>query len=588
MTDPQSRLDRLRDANEQLVVGAMRAQDLADHAEARLAERLRFGALESEIATVCATASAEHIDDRIRDCLRRVVTFLGVDRGALAQPSSDLTVSVTHFWGLDGVVPPPATIDLRAFLYFRSRMEAGQGWMTFERPDDLPPEAAAERAALETLGIRSFAAISLHADDRWLGFLAFVSLGAERAWPDDFVGQLRTLAEHFSHALVRAQSAAALESSAALTTAVLAALPGETAIIDADGTILQTNEAWAAAARNEPRVKQALAVGSNYLDACRDALDMPRDLARKAHASVQAILAGEHDEFVLEYPSSRRGEDRWLELRVRRLPRRRGGAAVMQLDVTARRQAEAAAQRHVAQLAHLDRIAGMGLLASSFAHELNQPLTAILANAQAGSRLLARLQPDLGELRACLEDIISDDRRATEVIRRTRRLLKKTDFVRLPVSLNDLVTNTIGLVANDALLHSVAIQFLPAPALPVTFGDHVQIQQVILNLLTNAIAAAAGGATRRVTVWTVVPTAPYIELAVHDSGEGIAADDVDRVFEPFFTTKADGLGMGLAISRTIVEAHGGRLLVENDPAGGATFRVHLRTDQLGTDQPDTT
>ena len=260
----------------------------------------------------------------------------------------------------------------------------------------------------------------------------------------------------------------------------------------------------------------------------------------------------------------------------------------MQIDVTARRQAAAAAQRHVSQLAHLDRIAGMGQLASSLAHELTQPLTAILANAQAGSRLLARLQPDLGELRACLEDIISDDRRATEVIRRTRRLLKKTDFVRLPVSLNDLVTNTIGLVANDALLHSVAIQFLPAPALPVTFGDHVQIQQVILNLLTNAIAAAAGGATRRVTVWTVVPTAPYIELAVHDSGEGIAADDVDRVFEPFFTTKADGLGMGLAISRTIVEAHGGRLLVENDPAGGATFRVHLRTDQLGTDQPDTT
>src|SRR5207247_2785072 len=114
------------------------------------------------------------------------------------------------------------------------------------------------------------------------------------------------------------------------------------------------------------------------------------------------------------------------------------------------------------------------------------------------------------------------------------------------------------------------------------------IRNVFHHRLTYAIAPAAVAATRRVTVWTVVPTAPYIELAVHDSGEGIAADDVDRVFEPFFTTKADGLGMGLAISRTIVEAHGGRLLVENDPAGGATFRVHLRTDQLGTDQPDTT
>src|SRR5438093_10870069 len=138
--------------------------------------------------------------------------------------------------------------------------------MTCERPDDLPPEAAAERAALETLGIRSFAAISLHADDRWLGFLAFVSLGAERAWPDDFVGQLRTLAEHFSHARVRAQSAAALESSAALTSAVLAALPGETAIIDADGTIWQSNEAGAAAARHAPRRQRALPVGTDDPD----------------------------------------------------------------------------------------------------------------------------------------------------------------------------------------------------------------------------------------------------------------------------------------------------------------------------------
>jgi signal transduction histidine kinase len=113
------------------------------------------------------------------------------------------------------------------------------------------------------------------------------------------------------------------------------------------------------------------------------------------------------------------------------------------------------------------------------------------------------------------------------------------------------------------------------------YGDLVQVQQVILNLLTNAITAAANGGapTRKVTVWTSGSTAPYVELGVHDSGKGIAEGDLGRIFEPFFTTKLDGLGMGLTISRTIVEAHGGRLVVENDPAGGATFRVHLRTDQ---------
>ncbi len=246
-----------------------------------------------------------------------------------------------------------------------------------------------------------------------------------------------------------------------------------------------------------------------------------------------------------------------------------------------RREAEAAAQRHLSQIAHLDRVAGMGHLASSMAHELNQPLAGILANAQAARLLLSDARPDLQELRACLGDIISDDHRASEVIRRMRHLLKKSDFVSVPLALDDLVAKTISLVANDALLHAVTIDLLAAPALPVVYGDLVQVQQVILNLLTNAITAAANGGapTRKVTVWTSGSTAPYVELGVHDSGKGIAEGDLGRIFEPFFTTKLDGLGMGLTISRTIVEAHGGRLVVENDPAGGATFRVHLRTDQ---------
>ena len=165
-----------------------------------------------------------------------------------------------------------------------------------------------------------------------------------------------------------------------------------------------------------------------------------------------------------------------------------------------------------------------------------------------------------------------------------RELLRKADAVSVPLALNELSANTIRLVANDALLHAVTIDFLPGLALPTAYGDAVQIQQVILNLLTNAITAAAHGdaPTRKVTVWTSKPTAPYVELGVHDSGKGIPEADLGRVFEPFFTTKVDGLGMGLAISHAIVEAHGGLLLVENDPAGGATFRVHLRTDQSGT------
>jgi signal transduction histidine kinase len=248
------------------------------------------------------------------------------------------------------------------------------------------------------------------------------------------------------------------------------------------------------------------------------------------------------------------------------------------------RQAETAARHQLSQIAHLDRVAGMGQLASSITHEVTQPLTAILANAQAAKRLLARAGPELEDLHSCLDDIVSDDKRASDVIRRTWQLLKRTEIVSMPLAVNDLAANMIGLVANDALLHAVNIEFFPADRLPVAYGDPVQIQQVILNLLTNAITAAANGGapTRKVTVWTTDATAPYLELGVHDSGKGIAEGDLGRIFEPFFTTKLDGLGMGLAISRTIVEAHRGRLLVENDPTGGATFRLRLRTAQPAT------
>ena len=364
--------------------------------------------------------------------------------------------------------------------------------------------------------------------------------------------------------------------------AVLAALPGETAIIDASGTIVRTNDAWATAARSEAESRTAFDVGANYLDACRNAIDMPADVAATVHASIESILAAERDEFALEYSTARHGEGRWFEIRVRRLPYLSGGAAVMHFDVTARREAEAAARRHVVQIAHFDRVAGMGQLASALAHELNQPLTAILSNAQAARRLLEGANPDLTEVRACLTDIVSDDRRAAEVIRGMRQMLKKTDFLSVPLPLNDLVSTTIGLVSNDALLHAVSIEFDPAPAPPVAYGDFVQIQQVILNLLTNAITAASGAPTARtVRVWTAA-AARHVEVGVHDSGPGIAAGDLERVFEPFFTTKGEGLGMGLAISRTIVEAHGGHLVAENHPAGGAIFRLCLRIDQPET------
>jgi C4-dicarboxylate-specific signal transduction histidine kinase len=215
----------------------------------------------------------------------------------------------------------------------------------------------------------------------------------------------------------------------------------------------------------------------------------------------------------------------------------------------------------------------MGELTGSLAHELNQPLAAILSNAQAASRLLNGKSPDLAQIRECLTDIVADDKRAGEVIKRVRALLKKEASGATQVDLNEVVGDVIRLVGTDALLRRVALTFEPGVGLPGVRGDRVQLYQVAINLIVNGFDAVAE--QPQGDRWVAVRTAESaggVILTVEDSGSGIAERDLDRVFEPFFSTKREGLGMGLSISRSIVQAHGGRLWAEHSPDGGAVFR----------------
>jgi C4-dicarboxylate-specific signal transduction histidine kinase len=242
-----------------------------------------------------------------------------------------------------------------------------------------------------------------------------------------------------------------------------------------------------------------------------------------------------------------------------------------------RRRAEGKARRTLGQLAHLDRVAAMGELATSLAHELNQPLAAILANAQAARRLLTAPCPDLAEVRATLDDIVDDDKRAGEVIRRMRALLKKEEFRPEPVDLNDVVRSVLRLLAHEASRRGVTLETDLAANLPRVRGDVVQLQQVVLNLVVNACDAVARCAPerRRVLVRTREQLSGNAEVIVEDAGDGIPDAHVAQLFEPFFTTKADGLGMGLSITRSILELHGGHIAVQNLDGGGASFRCVL-------------
>jgi two-component system sensor kinase FixL len=225
----------------------------------------------------------------------------------------------------------------------------------------------------------------------------------------------------------------------------------------------------------------------------------------------------------------------------------------------------------------------MGELAASLAHELNQPLTAILSNAQAALRFLSGKPADIEEVREILQDIVTDNSRAGEVIRRMRSLVKKEAIEFASVDMASLVRDVAALVHSDAILLNVKLVVEAADGLPAVQGDKVQLQQVVLNLLLNAFDAMkeGGSAERQVKLSVEHNDTGLIQTAVRDRGPGLSSDKLDKIFQPFYTTKGEGLGMGLSICRSIIEAHGGRLWAENNPDHGATFYFTLPVAEDG-------
>jgi PAS domain S-box-containing protein len=245
-------------------------------------------------------------------------------------------------------------------------------------------------------------------------------------------------------------------------------------------------------------------------------------------------------------------------------------------NITEQKQAEQEIAQHRNELAHVARISTMSQLASSLAHELNQPLGAILRNAEAGELFLQDPSPDLDEVRAILADIRKDDQRAGAVIDRMRAWMKRREVELSFLSINLLADEVVTLVRPDVERRRVRLAVEIDPAMPPVHGDRVQLQQVLLNLLLNAMDALEDNpAARRLVSVRARSAGSTVEVAVSDTGCGISEDELLRVFEPFFTSKPNGLGMGLAISRSIIEAHGGRLWAENNAAGGTSFTFAL-------------
>jgi signal transduction histidine kinase len=579
-----------------------------------LEERLRFEALLSELSAGLIHVPAGEIDAALAGGLQQVATFLGVDRANLeGYVGDEPTVRLT--WAPPGLEEPPRVMDEDQFPWSAETLRRGKA-VRFSRVDELPAEAAIDRASYARAGTRSKVSLPLRAGGPMLGVLTFASVRREYAWPDELVERLHLLSQAFASALERKRVELSLAERlrfekllSSLSTAFshLAAVDFDREIqrglhqvvefLGVDrGSLIEfsrdgsTAHSWAIEEWMDvgefpwitARLQRGEIISVSQLEEFPDeaAVDRQSYLVHRVKPQVAVpLLAGGTVVGGLIFSTVGTGRAKSDEL-------------IQQLNLVgevfanalSRKQTELEAQRLRQDLTHIGRVSAMGELTASLAHELNQPLTAILSNAQAAQRLLAADVVNLGEVREILDDIVADDKRAGDMIHRLRGLIKKGDLEFAPLDLNEIVGEVAWLVRSDAVLRNVALRLEFADDLPKVRGDRVQLQQVVLNLVLNGLEAMreTRAGERTLVIRTARDGEAAVRVAVQDSGPGIDGDDLDRMFEPLYTTKAEGLGMGLAIVRTIVDAHGGGLGAANNPQGGATVHFTLPTSPEDT------
>src|SRR5262245_17436029 len=588
---------------------------------------LSFEQLFADLSAGFVNLPAARIDGAITEALRRVVGLLGVDRCNLIRFSQGDGTYVTHSWSVEGVPAVVPRSITNEFPWVLARVRAGNP-VVVARLADLPAEAAADEAAWRGFGVKSNLTVPMTIGGRIEGAIAIASLWRERQWPEHLVSRLRALADVFGNALAHKRAQEGLDTAmaferlvsdllVALLTAgraedkdplIKAGLRDMALILGADratlweriGNSTEFGKTHRWLAENVPIppdraggvavpwISARLAAGevvrfANYADLPPEAqTDLPvlRELGVRSLVIVPLTVSGV---VVRALSLATAHEEReWPEALV---PRVKLLGEVF-ASVLARDEAERREREAKAQAAHAVRVGAMGAFAASLAHELTQPVAASLSNAETAARLLAAPDPDVEELRATLEDIVADDRRASDLIQKLRRFLRRGEMERGELAMHELLDEVVHLAGKEALGRGIALRVEAAEVLPKVWADQVQIQQVMLNLLSNAFDAVAQAepASRQVAVHAD-QCGDGVSVEVRDSGAGMDEQTLARIFQPLFTTKPKGMGLGLSISRTIVEAHGGTLSVRSAPGKGTTFRIELPARPAGEVRP---
>jgi C4-dicarboxylate-specific signal transduction histidine kinase len=623
--DAQTHLDQQpHGVEDNAVVSSLQALPPYGQANIAVEADLQYDLLLATLSTTLLDTPAHEIDQHLVASLRRVVEALACGCGLLvAWPEGLQTARDTYYWGLPGVALPPMYDALwhQQFPWYAQHLRQGN-LVCFARLDELPVAAIAEKQDGLRLGLTSLLAMPLKVEGAVAYVLSFATFGAIHIWSAALCRRLRLLGDMMVQALLRQRSHTEIrerqrfETLAADLSAIFARVPAsevdreindglryvvECVGVDrssllefsVDQTALYAHYSYVVPGigvmpyiRSQD-VKQELPwIAGKLLRrevVCIRRLD---DLPEEALAEKRLWRCG-RIQSQLTVPVSVSGmptcaiaigvfrtENDWPPAWI---PRLRLIGEIF-ANALARKRAEEASSRLRHELAHAARVAMLGELTASMAHELNQPLAAILHNAQAATRLLALEPPNLAEVREALRDIVADDQRAGNIIQQLRSLGKKDPEAYTPIDINTLVRQVVRLVSSEALESQVTIVQELGTDLPIVYGNRPQIQQVILNLMLNAFEAMQPLThQRRVLVLRTTRQATTITVAFQDTGVGVDETALERMFNAFFTTKTQGMGLGLAISRTIVDAHGGRIWARPNADQGVTVCFTLPT-----------
>ena len=595
------------------------------HERDALRELVAFERLLADLSAGFIGLAANSIDGAIEDALRRIVLTLDIDRSSLIQVSP-LTgrVQTTHSWAQPGLARMPATNLGQSNPWALAMARSGRP-IVFERLSDLPAEAAAELATWREVGLKSHVTMPMRVAGNLQGGLSFGALRRERAWPAELLARMRTLADIFASVLARQQAEQQRElaldferlATRTLGALLIAAPHDEPRVIEAGlrdiahglgadraalwetapgETVYRRTHHWFAegvpavegwSAAQLPWIDRQLSTDRLVRFARLD--ELPADAATDRQAMhllgvrslllVPVSIAGQM--VGLFSASTVRSECDWPDALLPGVKLLAEVFATLHVRRSAegrKREAEAEAALWRERFAHVVRVHTVGAMSAALAHEITQPLGAIENYALAARRRATGDTPDLAKVADLLDRIVEQSARAGDVVTRLRGMVRRHDLQLTEIDLQAVVAGCIALLQGECEQRGLRIQVQQHGALPRLVADAIHVQQVTLNLLRNAIEAmdsAAPGAPRLITV-TIGHAGPNLAaVQVDDHGPGIAEGDLEQVFEAFHSTKPLGLGVGLAICRRLIEAHGGTLCASHRAGGGARFEFTL-------------